>query len=175
MAKRKVHKDKQRSTKHTHKTKDWVTWTSLKTEGELRCSGRVRSSCSKTSHSTGERITSKCRDCTLYDTGSPTSQYRNKQIFSILANHDRLFPDVKAFWLYFEAGHGKNPCDGVGVFVGINCIVLVQLVLNSITASSQNQAWNMVQPLSWWCENPSWWIVALTSIDSDIFKFDHGA
>ena len=37
-------KDKQRSTKHTHKTKDGVTRTSLKTEGKLRCSGRVSSS-----------------------------------------------------------------------------------------------------------------------------------
>jgi len=42
MAKRKkAQKDKQRSTKHTHKTKDRVTRTPLKTEGELRCSGRV--------------------------------------------------------------------------------------------------------------------------------------
>ena len=39
-------KDKQRSTKHTHKTKDRITRTPLKTGGELRCSGRVRSSCS---------------------------------------------------------------------------------------------------------------------------------
>jgi hypothetical protein len=44
MAKRK--KYKQRSTKHTHKTKDRVTRTPLKTGGELRCSGRVSSSCS---------------------------------------------------------------------------------------------------------------------------------
>ena len=36
----------QRSTKHTHKTKDRVTRTSLKTGGEFRCSGRVSSSCS---------------------------------------------------------------------------------------------------------------------------------
>ena len=43
MAKRKVQKDKQRSTKHTYKTKDRVTRTPLKTGGELRCSGRVRS------------------------------------------------------------------------------------------------------------------------------------
>jgi len=41
MTKRKVQKDKQRSTKHTHKTKDGVTRTPLKTGGELRCSGRV--------------------------------------------------------------------------------------------------------------------------------------
>ena len=31
-------KDKQRSTKHTYKTKDQVTRTLLNTEGELRCS-----------------------------------------------------------------------------------------------------------------------------------------
>ena len=44
--KKKYKKDKQRSTKHTHKTKDRVTRTPLKTGGELRCSGRVGNSCS---------------------------------------------------------------------------------------------------------------------------------
>ena len=44
--KEKVQKDKQQSTKHTYKTKDRVTWTPLKTRGELGCSGRVGSSCS---------------------------------------------------------------------------------------------------------------------------------
>ena len=44
--KEKVQKDKQRLTKHTYKTKDRVTRTPLKTGGELRCSGRVSSSCS---------------------------------------------------------------------------------------------------------------------------------
>ena len=39
-------KDKQRSTKHTIKTKDRVTRTPIKTGVELRCSGRVSSSCS---------------------------------------------------------------------------------------------------------------------------------
>ena len=43
--KEKVQKDKQRSTKHTYKTKDRVTRTPLKTGGERRCSGRVSSSC----------------------------------------------------------------------------------------------------------------------------------
>ena len=46
MAKEKVQKDKQRSTKHTYKTKDRVTRTPLKTGDELRCAGRVSSSCS---------------------------------------------------------------------------------------------------------------------------------
>ena len=43
--KEEVQKDKQRSTKHTNKTKDRVTLTPLNTGGELMCSGRVRSSC----------------------------------------------------------------------------------------------------------------------------------
>jgi hypothetical protein len=46
MAKRRGQNGKQRSTKYTHKTKDRVTRTPLKTGDELRCSGRVRSSCS---------------------------------------------------------------------------------------------------------------------------------
>ena len=41
--KEKVQRDKQRSTKHTYKTKDRVTRTPLKTGGELGCSGRVGS------------------------------------------------------------------------------------------------------------------------------------
>ena len=44
--KEKGQKDKQRSTKHTYKTKDRVTRTPQKTGGELRYSGRVSSSCS---------------------------------------------------------------------------------------------------------------------------------
>ena len=39
--KKKVQKDKQRSTNHKYKTKDRVTRTPLKIGGELRCSGRV--------------------------------------------------------------------------------------------------------------------------------------
>jgi len=42
--KEKVQKDKQRSTKHTHKTKDRVIGTPQQTGGEHRCSGRVGSS-----------------------------------------------------------------------------------------------------------------------------------
>jgi hypothetical protein len=42
----KVQKDKQRSAKHTYKTKDRVTRSPLKSGGELRCSRRVSSSCS---------------------------------------------------------------------------------------------------------------------------------
>jgi hypothetical protein len=41
--KEKVQKDKQRSTKHTYKTKDRVPRTPPKTGSKLRCSGRVSS------------------------------------------------------------------------------------------------------------------------------------
>ena len=44
--KEKVQKNKQRSTKHTYKPKERVTRAQLKTGGELKCYGRVSSSCS---------------------------------------------------------------------------------------------------------------------------------
>ena len=47
-----------------------------------------------------------------YWTDSPTSQYRNKLIFDIVANHYSLY-NCAAVWNYFEAGHGKGPCDGL--------------------------------------------------------------
>lgn len=48
-----------------------------------------------------------------YWTDGPTSQYRNKQIFYTVANHTNIY-DIGARWNYFEAGHGKGPCDGLG-------------------------------------------------------------
>jgi hypothetical protein len=44
--KEKEQKDKQRSTKHTYKTKDRLTQIPLKTGGELKCSRRVSTSSS---------------------------------------------------------------------------------------------------------------------------------
>ena len=41
MATNKEQKDKQRSRKHTDKTKDLVTRTRLKTGGELWCTGKI--------------------------------------------------------------------------------------------------------------------------------------
>jgi hypothetical protein len=55
--KEKVQKDKQRSTKHTYKTKDRVTRTPPKTGGELRCSWRVSSSCSISGTRRGNPVT----------------------------------------------------------------------------------------------------------------------
>ncbi|KAI8514059.1 hypothetical protein Bbelb_083830 [Branchiostoma belcheri] len=48
-----------------------------------------------------------------YWTDSPSSQYRNKTMFSVISEHEALF-GIPACWNYFEAGHGKGPCDGIG-------------------------------------------------------------
>lgn len=48
-----------------------------------------------------------------YWTDSPSSQYRNKMAFYIISGHTNLL-GVPAPLNYFETGHGKGPCDGVG-------------------------------------------------------------
>ena len=45
-----------------------------------------------------------------YWSDSPTSQYRNKTIFSIINRHKQMF-GISASWNYFEAGYGKGPCE----------------------------------------------------------------
>ena len=51
-----------------------------------------------------------------YLTDSPTSQYRNKTIFKILADHVDDF-GISGRWNYLESGHGKGPCDGLGASI----------------------------------------------------------
>lgn len=48
-----------------------------------------------------------------YWTDSPSSQYRNRFIFNILSKHEALY-GCAAQWNYFEAGHGKSACHGLG-------------------------------------------------------------
>jgi hypothetical protein len=48
-----------------------------------------------------------------YWTDSPSSQYRNRYIIHVIANHQQIF-DVNACWNYFESEHGEGPCDGIG-------------------------------------------------------------
>ncbi|CAG5034023.1 unnamed protein product [Parnassius apollo] len=51
-------------------------------------------------------------------TDSPTSQYRNKQIFYILTQLRDTFPSLKLVtWNYQESGHGKGAPDGIGAVV----------------------------------------------------------
>ena len=51
-----------------------------------------------------------------YLTDSPTSQYRNKTIFKILADHNEDF-GIAGRWNYLESGLGKGPCDGLGASI----------------------------------------------------------
>ena len=46
-----------------------------------------------------------------YITDSPVSQY--KFIFYVVSCHQQIF-GMPAVWHYFEKGHGKGPCDGIG-------------------------------------------------------------
>ena len=48
-----------------------------------------------------------------YLSDSPSSQYRNKHLMYIIAQHDNMF-GIPCTWPYFESGHGKGPCDGIG-------------------------------------------------------------
>ena len=48
-----------------------------------------------------------------YWTDSPSSQYRNRFIFYVLSKHKELY-GCDAQWNYYEAGHGKSACDGIG-------------------------------------------------------------
>ena len=52
-------------------------------------------------------------DTIHYWTDNPSSQYRNKHIFEYEANHEEIH-GTKAVRNYFETGHGKGPCDGLG-------------------------------------------------------------
>ena len=62
-----------------------------------------------------QKIKEICPDANFlhYWSYNPTSQYRNKTIFSVIAHHKKLC-GMSATWNYFEAGHGKGPCDDVG-------------------------------------------------------------
>ena len=46
---------------------------------------------------------------------SPTSQYKNKNIF--LAKKWAIENNIQIYWIFTESGHGKGPMDGVGASV----------------------------------------------------------
>lgn len=50
-------------------------------------------------------------------TDSPSTQYRNKTIFYLFANHLVTHYNLKkTSWHYHDAGHGKGAPDGVGAY-----------------------------------------------------------
>lgn len=52
-------------------------------------------------------------DLVHYWTDSPSSQYRNRYIIHAIGRHEECY-GLRARQNYFEAGHGKGPCDGIG-------------------------------------------------------------
>ncbi|KAH3844986.1 hypothetical protein DPMN_087255 [Dreissena polymorpha] len=53
-------------------------------------------------------------------TDSTSSYYRNKTMFDLIGHLEERF-GVTASWHYFEAGHGKGPCNGVGNIAKKEC------------------------------------------------------
>ena len=82
-SKEKVQKDKQLSTKHTYKTKGRVTRTPLNTGNELKCSGRVGSSCST---SDGYNL---CM-YSVFHTIKPTLNYSSPKNISLLIKRNQI-------------------------------------------------------------------------------------
>ena len=58
-------------------------------------------------------ISEKGIEMVHYITDSPFSQYHNRLMSDAVANHKEFF-GIEARWKYFESGHGKGPCDGIG-------------------------------------------------------------
>ena len=97
MDKRKRRKNKQRSTKHTHKTKARVTRTPLKTGRELRCSGRISSSCS----------TSGTRWANLVTNPVISREWRkNREVFTTSGTYLRSF--VTQIFHNSQPSHGGD-------------------------------------------------------------------
>ena len=49
----------------------------------------------------------------IYFSDGAASQYKNRENFINLANHEADF-GMPADWHFFATSHGKGPCDGVG-------------------------------------------------------------
>jgi hypothetical protein len=111
--KRKVQKEKQRSTKHTHKIKDRVTRTPLKSGGELRYSERVSSYCSTSGFRRVNLVTNLVIVMNEERSGTKISAYRKWGIanpkliwypsFLDIDNDEWLRPssyDIPDFWIW---------------------------------------------------------------------------
>ena len=90
--------DKQRSTTHTHKTKDRVTRTPPKTWGELRGSGRVNSSCSTSEIRCVNLVTNPAISHERERIGKCLRQKKNKNKNKSKKNQRRI---VVALYIFF--------------------------------------------------------------------------
>ena len=77
-----------------------------------------------------------------YWTDSPTSQYRNKMMFDVVANHSHLY-GLDASWHFFEAGHGKGACDGIGGVVKRTADTAIKSGKVNITCAKDFHEWGL--------------------------------
>jgi hypothetical protein len=87
-------------------------------------------------------VKEKCPDAKYihYWTDSPTSQYRNRTIFDLVARHESVF-GLKASWQFFEAGHGKGACDGIGGSVKRSADTAIKTGKENITCGKDFFDW----------------------------------
>lgn len=73
-------------------------------------------------------------------TDSPSSQYRNKSVFDLISRFEESH-NCRASWHYFESGHGKSACDGVGGTTKRNADMAVKQNKAVIQDASDFFAW----------------------------------
>ena len=75
-----------------------------------------------------------------YWTDSPTSQYRNKTMFDIVARHENLC-GLTASWQFFECGHGKGAYDSIGRVVKRSADTAIKTGKENITCGRDSYEW----------------------------------
>ena len=87
---------------HTHQTKDRVTRTPLKTGGELRCSGRVSSSCSTSGTRCVNLVTNPVRTVgKIFNQVNPGPQLHFK-IYFLQSSHNEFSVSIKEHQVVFK-------------------------------------------------------------------------
>ena len=69
-------------------------------------------------------------------------------MFMVIATHQTMFIEITASWQYFEAGHGKGPCDGVGGTAKRQADSAVKRQICSIQNADDFYAWGCTQESS---------------------------
>ncbi|KAL3862797.1 hypothetical protein ACJMK2_008743 [Sinanodonta woodiana] len=82
-----------------------------------------------------------------YLSDSPTSQYRNRYIFQLIAYHEEEF-SIKARLHFLESGHGKGPCDGLGGSVKRSADMAVRQAKCNIQDAADFYAWGLQSELA---------------------------
>ena len=120
----------------THKTKDRVTWTTLKTRSELRCSGRVSSSCSTSGTRRVNLVTNSVinhewgKDREVFTTSETYPRLFARQTFHMLyCWHLLLYLCYVQYYIYIPCSMYMQQCikSLIIIFLYYFCIVIISL------------------------------------------------